>query len=122
MKEQYRKVFIDSDIILDVVFKRIPYFKNSQSILGIIENNFVNGFTSILALANCYYIIESNMNNHLNSNQKFDFKKAKIAFEKAFIQQKLMENHNNITNTAKAIGIERNYLYRIIKKYSIKSV
>jgi two-component system nitrogen regulation response regulator NtrX len=50
-----------------------------------------------------------------------DFKTAKIAFEKAFIQQKLVENHNNITNTAKAIGIERNYLYRIIKKYSIKS-
>ena len=51
-----------------------------------------------------------------------DLKKAKIAFEKTFIQQKLVENHNNITNTAKAIDVERSYLHKKIKRYSIKSV
>jgi two-component system nitrogen regulation response regulator NtrX len=51
-----------------------------------------------------------------------DFKTAKVAFEKAFIQQKLLENHNNITSTAKTIGVERSYLHKIIKKYSIKSM
>lgn len=45
-----------------------------------------------------------------------DFKEAKIAFEKAFIQQKLLENDNNITNTAKAIGVERSYLHKKLKK------
>lgn len=45
-----------------------------------------------------------------------DFKEAKIAFEKAFIQQKLLENDNNITNTAKAIGVERSYLHKKLKR------
>ena len=43
-------------------------------------------------------------------------KGAKLAFEKRFIQQKLIENGNNITHTAKAIGVERSYLHRRIKK------
>jgi two-component system nitrogen regulation response regulator NtrX len=39
-----------------------------------------------------------------------NFKKAKLAFEKAYIQQKLLENDNDMANTARAIGVERNYL------------
>jgi two-component system, NtrC family, nitrogen regulation response regulator NtrX len=55
-------------------------------------------------------VIESNLFSYS------DFKEAKIAFEKAFIQQKLLENNHNITNTAKAIGVERSYLHKKLKK------
>ena len=55
-------------------------------------------------------VIESNLFSYS------DFKEAKIAFEKAFIQQKLFENNHNITNTAKAIGVERSYLHKKLKK------
>jgi len=41
---------------------------------------------------------------------------AKLAFEKQFIQHKLLENEYNVTQTAKAIGVERSYLHRRIKK------
>ena len=54
-----KKIFIDSDVILDVVFEREPYFENSQQILNIIEQNIVAGYTSTLILANCYYIISN---------------------------------------------------------------
>jgi two-component system nitrogen regulation response regulator NtrX len=43
-------------------------------------------------------------------------KEAKKAFEKEFIEKKLMENEKNITQTAKAIGVERTYLHKKIKK------
>ncbi len=43
-------------------------------------------------------------------------KVAKLAFEKQFIQHKLLENDYNVTQTAKAIGVERSYLHRRIKK------
>jgi two-component system, NtrC family, nitrogen regulation response regulator NtrX len=43
-------------------------------------------------------------------------KKAKLVFEKQFIQHKLLENEYNVTQTAKAIGVERSYLHRRIKK------
>ncbi len=42
-------------------------------------------------------------------------KDAKKAFEKAFIQNKLMERDNNITKTAKAIGVARSYLHKKLK-------
>jgi len=45
-----------------------------------------------------------------------DFREAKKAFEKEFIQKKLLQNDNNITKTAKDIGVGRSYLYKKIKK------
>jgi two-component system nitrogen regulation response regulator NtrX len=42
-------------------------------------------------------------------------KDAKKAFEKEFIEKKLMENEKNITKTAKAIGVERSYLHKKLK-------
>ena len=62
MKE---KVFIDSDVLLDVVFERDPHFKDSQIILSLIEKNILAGFTSSLILVNCYYIICSNKNREV---------------------------------------------------------
>ena len=47
-----------------------------------------------------------------------ELKTAKQQFEHHFIQRKLEENENNITRTAKSIGVERSYLHRRIKKLS----
>lgn len=45
-----------------------------------------------------------------------ELKAAKQQFEHHFIHRKLEENENNITRTAKSIGVERSYLHRRIKK------
>jgi two-component system nitrogen regulation response regulator NtrX len=47
-------------------------------------------------------------------------KEAKKEFEKAYIQQKLNENNNNISQTADAIGIERSHLYKKIKSFGFR--
>jgi predicted nucleic acid-binding protein len=54
------KLFIDTDIILDIVLKREPFFPESQKVLSLIESNYFSGFTSSLIIANCYYIICNN--------------------------------------------------------------
>jgi len=59
MKE---KIFIDTDVILDVAFERKPFFYHSQKIISLVEKNYFIGFTSSLILANCYFIISSNKN------------------------------------------------------------
>ncbi len=59
MKE---KIFIDTDVVLDLVFEREPFFYDAQKILALVENNLIAGYTSTLILANCYYIISSNKN------------------------------------------------------------
>jgi two-component system, NtrC family, nitrogen regulation response regulator NtrX len=43
-------------------------------------------------------------------------KEAKKSFEKEFIQTKLLENDNNVSKTAKMIGVERSYLHKLIKR------
>ncbi|MCP3955054.1 MAG: sigma-54-dependent Fis family transcriptional regulator [Desulfobacterales bacterium] len=44
-----------------------------------------------------------------------NLKEAKKAFERAFIQNKLEEQDNNVTRTAEAIGVARSYLHKKLK-------
>ncbi|MCG9480116.1 MAG: PIN domain-containing protein [Actinomycetia bacterium] len=55
-----KEIFLDTDVILDVAFKREPHFVYSQTLMSLVERNIFSGFTSSLIIANCYYIISSN--------------------------------------------------------------
>ncbi len=46
-------------------------------------------------------------------------KNAKKAFEREFIKRKLLQNNNNITKTAEAIGIEPSYLHKKLKSLNV---
>ncbi len=48
-----------------------------------------------------------------------DFRKARENFEKIFIINKLAMNDWNVAKTGEVIGLDRTYLYRLMKKYSI---
>jgi predicted nucleic acid-binding protein len=54
------RIFVDSDVLLDVLLNRNPHFENSQQIIALVEKCVFEGFTSSLILANCFYIIENN--------------------------------------------------------------
>jgi predicted nucleic acid-binding protein len=58
-----KKVFFDSDVILDVILKRLPHFEASQQVLSLAESGLLSGHTSSLLIANCYYII-SHIKDH----------------------------------------------------------
>lgn len=60
-----KKIFIDTDVILDLVFERKPFFYDSQKILSLVEKNYLLGFTSSLIMANCYYIINITKNKNI---------------------------------------------------------
>jgi two-component system nitrogen regulation response regulator NtrX len=51
---------------------------------------------------------------------KPSLKDARMAFEKAYILQKLADNGNNISQAADAIGIERSHLYKKMKALGLK--
>ena len=66
------------------------------------------------------YNPEANSENDLTEYQflNFDtFKKARSAFEQAFITRKLIQHRNNVTKTAEAIGVGRSFLYKRIKSF-----
>ena len=55
-------------------------------------------------------------NNETQFLQIDDFREAKKYFEKEYIMKKLLDYENNITKTAKSIGVTRSYLHKKLKE------
>ena len=53
------KIFLDTDVLLDVVFDRKPFSEPASRLLALCEKSLIHGHTSALILANCYYIISA---------------------------------------------------------------
>ena len=54
-------VFLDTDVILDLLLERDPYFEPAVSLFLKIQNQQVSAFTSPVVIANLFYIL----NRHL---------------------------------------------------------
>ena len=50
-----------------------------------------------------------------------DFKAAKAAFEKAYLESKLNRNQGNVSRTAEEVGLERSHLHKKLKSLGIKA-
>ena len=56
------KIFIDSDVIFDLLLNREPFVNNAKIIFRKIELKEIQGFTSPLVLANLHYILTKLLN------------------------------------------------------------
>ena len=52
-----KKVFVDSDIVLDVLCKRIPYYEYVAKIFSLADMKKLTVYTTSLVVANVYYIL-----------------------------------------------------------------
>jgi hypothetical protein len=52
-----KKVFLDSDIILDIATGREPFYIDSTAVLSLIENGYALGVLSSNSITNIYYIL-----------------------------------------------------------------
>lgn len=53
------KVLFDTNIILDIALKRIPYFDNSARLFTFIDTNKITGYISATTITDIYYIAKS---------------------------------------------------------------
>lgn len=53
----FKCIFIDSDVILDILLKRDPHYQFGQKLLNKGKNKEIEINTSALIIANIYYII-----------------------------------------------------------------
>jgi predicted nucleic acid-binding protein len=49
-------IFIDADVILDLLLRREPYVSSTAALFSLIEEKKIIAFTSPVVLANIYYI------------------------------------------------------------------
>jgi len=52
-----RRVFVDSDVILDVALARQPFVKASKVVLSLLETGRAVGFASSNSITNIYYVL-----------------------------------------------------------------
>ena len=52
-----KKIFVDSDIVLDVLCKRDPYYEYAAKIFSLADMKKLTVYTSSLVVANVYYIL-----------------------------------------------------------------
>lgn len=58
-----KKVFVDSDIILDLLAKREPNYIYAAKLFTLIDQQKVVGFTSPIVFANLHYLLKKNTTN-----------------------------------------------------------
>ena len=56
-KNMIKKVFVDSDIVLDVLRKRDPYYEYAAKVFSLADMKKLTVYTTSLVVANVYYIL-----------------------------------------------------------------
>ena len=51
-------VYIDTNIIIDLLTKREPFYEDAYKLFNKLQNNELVGFTSVKSLADIYYIVQ----------------------------------------------------------------
>ncbi len=57
------KVFVDTDVILDLLAKRIPFFHSSAVLFTFAEMKKIELYTTPIMLANTFYILRKHLGN-----------------------------------------------------------
>jgi len=55
-----KKIFVDTDVIIDVFTERSPHFNFASRLFNLIEQKRVEAFTSPVVLTNLFYILGKN--------------------------------------------------------------
>jgi predicted nucleic acid-binding protein len=51
------KIFLDTNVILDVLIKREPFYIESSKVLTLVNEKIVSGYISAITINNIYYIL-----------------------------------------------------------------
>ncbi len=118
------KLFVDTDVILDIALMRKPHFKSSAYLFSLIESRSIIGYTSSVIISNLYYIIRK-IDSH-KSALEFIAKLCLIlkilSVDEDIVGQALTSNFNDFEDAIQyycALSNKANYLVtRNIKDYA----
>lgn len=54
------KILIDSEVILDFFFDRLPFSESASEILMLCEKNEISGYVTPVIISNLYYLLRKN--------------------------------------------------------------
>ncbi|MBL7127616.1 MAG: PIN domain-containing protein [Ignavibacteria bacterium] len=86
------KIFIDSDIVLDLLAKREPYYIYAAKLFTLADKNKVQSFTSPIVFSNVHYILAKLTSNALSLHS---LRKLKTIVKVLLIDEKIIEQSLN---------------------------
>ncbi|WCL50638.1 type II toxin-antitoxin system VapC family toxin [Leptospira sp. GIMC2001] len=69
-----KEVYLDSDVIIDFLYGREPFFIDSIEIISLIEEKKIKGYISSLIIWNLFYILSKQLNSKKARELIKDFK------------------------------------------------
>ena len=86
------KIFIDSDIVIDLLAKREPYYIHAAKLFTLADKNKVQTFTSPIVFSNIHYILTKLTSNSLSLQS---LRKLKTIVKVLPIDEKIIEQSLN---------------------------
>ena len=80
-KNMIKKVFVDSDIVLDVLCKRIPYYEYAAKIFSLADMKKLTVYTTSLVVANVYYILRKAIGIEKSKEALRDYKEKDLIIQ-----------------------------------------
>ncbi len=87
-----KRVFIDSDIILDLLAGRAPFYHAAAGLFSLIDAQLCAGYVSPLIFANLYYILRK---QHNRESALRNLRKIRLLLEIVTINQKVIDRALN---------------------------
>lgn len=84
-----RKIFVDSDVILDVLADREPHSGPAKKLFNMMDKGEVDGFTSPLIFSNLFYLLRK---QNGQSAAKGQLKKLRILFKVLPMDEKVVDS------------------------------
>lgn len=93
-----KKVFIDSDILLDVILIRPPFVDNSGAVMELTNEGRITGFTSVHCLLNVHYLAKKHIGEPMarKAIQVLINKLTVIPEDRAVIQQAISSQFSDL--------------------------
>lgn len=91
------KIFIDSDIIFDLLAEREPFYTFAARLFTLIDQNKIKGFTSPLVFANLHYLLKkySSIAIALKNLRKLKTLVNILSIDERIIEQSLNSEFND---------------------------
>ncbi len=112
------KLFIDSDIILDLLAKREPHYNYAAKLFSMIDDGKVKGFTSPIVFANLHYLLRKFTSNAeaLKSLRKLKIMINILPIDEKVIEQALNSGFNDFEDAIQNFTAINNGIKVIITK------
>jgi len=115
------KVFIDSDIILDVLAKREPFYKPAALLLSLIEIGKIDGYTSPIVFSTVHYVLRKRVSKKTTIDS-LKYLKSLIQIlplDKRAIELALDSEFNDFEDAIQCFCAEQNNINYIITRNKI---